>query len=102
MFIDFEKAFDSRNKTKMWNIMEKYGIPKHIIDLVKQSYDGGTCQVVHDDRLSEPIPTTAGVKQGCILSPMLFLIVIDEIMRNVIEGEKRNNLGPFSTVRGIK
>jgi hypothetical protein len=62
MIIDFEKAFDSINRTKMWNIMKKYGIPKHIIDLVKQSYDGDTCQVVHDGRLSEPISTTAGVK----------------------------------------
>jgi hypothetical protein len=35
MFIDFEKAFDSINRTKVWNIMKKYGIPKHIIDLVK-------------------------------------------------------------------
>jgi hypothetical protein len=34
------------------------------------------------------IPTTAGVKQGCILSPMLFLMVMDEVMRNVTEGEK--------------
>jgi hypothetical protein len=63
----------------------KYGIVKHTIDLVKQSYVGDTCQVVHDGRLSEPIPTTAGVKQGCILSPMFFLIVMDEIMRNVAE-----------------
>jgi glutathionylspermidine synthase len=61
MFIDSDKAFDS-----MWIIMKKYGIPKHVIDLVKQSYDGDTCHMVHDGRLSEPIPTTAGVKQGCI------------------------------------
>jgi hypothetical protein len=66
--------------------MKKYGIPKHVIDLVKQSYDGDTCQVVHDGRLSEPIPTTAGVKQGCILSSMLFLMVMDEVMKNVTEG----------------
>jgi hypothetical protein len=88
MCIEYEKAFDSINKTKMWNIMKKYGI-KHITDFVKQSYDGDTCQVVHDGRLPEPIPTAAGVKQGYILSPMLFLMVMDKVMRNVTEGEKR-------------
>jgi hypothetical protein len=82
IFIDFEKAFDSINRTRIWNIMKKYGIPELIIDLVKQSYDGETCQVVHDGSLSEPIPTTAGVKQGCILSPVLLLMVMDGVMRN--------------------
>jgi hypothetical protein len=76
MFIDSEKAFDFINRTKIWNIMKKYGIPMHIIDLVKLSYDGDTCQVIHDGRLSEPIPTTVGVKEGCILSPVLFLMVM--------------------------
>jgi hypothetical protein len=103
MFIDFENAFDSINGTKMWNVMKKYGIPKHIIDLVKQSSDGDTCQVVHDGRLSEPIPTTTGVKQGCILSPALFLIVMDGSTEKCNRRRKeRNNLGPFSTVRGLR
>jgi hypothetical protein len=52
--------------------MKKYGIPEHIIDLVKQRYDRDTCQVVHDGRLSEPILPTAGVKQGCILLQCYF------------------------------
>jgi hypothetical protein len=56
----------------------------------------------HDGRLSEPIPTIAGVKQGCIISPILFLMLMDEVMRNVTEGEERNSLGPFSTVRGLR
>lgn len=88
MFIDFEKAFESINRDKMWNIIKKYGIPKHLIDLVEQNCHRDTCQVVHDGRLSEPIPTTARVKQGLIFSPMLFLIVMDGVMRNVTEREK--------------
>jgi hypothetical protein len=57
--------------------------------LIKLSYDGDTYQMVHDGRLSEPIPTTAGVKQGYIISPVLFIIVMGEVMRNVTEGERR-------------
>lgn len=69
--------------------MGKYGIPQQIIDLIKSSYEGYTCQVVHEGRVSEPIPVTTGVRQGSVLSPALFLMVLDEVVRKVTSTEKR-------------
>ena len=43
VFADFEKAFNSLNQEVMWYILEKYGIPKKIINLIKSSYDGYEC-----------------------------------------------------------
>ena len=39
--------------------------------------------------MSEPIPVRTGVRQGCILSSIMFLIVIDEVMRNVTRDRRR-------------
>jgi hypothetical protein len=83
VFIDFEKAFDSVNMEAMWKEVKRYGVPKQLVDLIKETYRGYMCRVVHEDCVSEPIPVRAGVRQGCILSPLMFLVVIDAVMRNV-------------------
>ena len=44
-FIDFEKAFDSIDS--LWKIMKHYGIPDKYISIVKATYDGMTCRVLH-------------------------------------------------------
>ena len=47
------------------------------------------CRVVHEGRVSQPISVQTGVRQGCILSPTMFLIVIDAVMQNVNRGKWR-------------
>jgi hypothetical protein len=81
LFVDFEKAFDSVDRCVMWRLLLKYGIPPKIVNLIRETYNGYECQVVHEGKLTEPFGVTCGVRQGCILSPIIFLLVIDDIMR---------------------
>jgi hypothetical protein len=83
-----KKAFDSLNINKIWDTMRKYDIPGHIINIIKQIYEGYTCQIVHEGKLTVPISVMSGVKQGCILSPT-FLMVMDEVMKKAIGGKIR-------------
>ncbi|XP_063416357.1 uncharacterized protein LOC134697999 [Mytilus trossulus] len=54
-FVDFERAFDSIDHQVLWNILRHYGIPeKKIISVIKQLYDGLTCQVSHAETLTDP------------------------------------------------
>nr|CAH8853146.1 unnamed protein product [Trichobilharzia regenti] len=76
-FIDFEKAFDRVDREVIWKLLEYYGVPQIFINLIQQLYDNGTCQVIHNGELSEAFGVTTGVRQGCLLSPMIFLIVVD-------------------------
>jgi hypothetical protein len=49
------------------------------------------CRVIHEGKLTESFDVKTGVKQGCLLSPFLFLLAIDYIMRGSTEG-KRNGI----------
>ena len=84
-FIDFEKAFDSIDHHVLWSILRYYGIPEKVIALIQQLYNGFTCQVIHGGSLTDPFPVSTGVRQGCLLSPLLFLMVIDWVSRTAYD-----------------
>ena len=90
-FVDFEKAFDSLDREVLWNLMAHYGIPQKFINIIRNSYNNMQCRVIHEGKLTESFDVKTGVKQGCLLSPFLFLLAIDYIMRESTEG-KRNRI----------
>jgi hypothetical protein len=49
------------------------------------------CQVVHEGKLSDTIAIHTGASQGCILCPIIFLMVMDEVMNKIILGKKERN-----------
>ncbi len=51
-FIDFEKAFDSVDREALWKILRHYGIPVKLINLIRNSYEGMTCRVIHGGQLT--------------------------------------------------
>jgi hypothetical protein len=81
--IDSQKAFDSINRNKMWNVIKTFGLPEKIIRLTQEMYKNYICQVKYNGTLLKPITTVeTGVKQGCLLSPILFLMVLDIMTTN--------------------
>ena len=85
----FEKAFNSVDRHTLWRLMKHYGIPEKIISIVQSIYQGMFCRVVHSGQISGSFEVKTGVRQGCLLSPFLFLLVIDWIMKTVTSN--RNN-----------
>jgi hypothetical protein len=88
-FIDSEKAFDSLNRRVTWRTLEEYGIPLRILSPTRDMYEGFRCQVLQKGKLTEYVKITTGVHQGCILSPIIFLLVLDRVMRRMMSGRKR-------------
>jgi hypothetical protein len=87
-FVDFKKAFDSVQRPVVWNILAQYGIPEKIINIIKGMYAESRCAVRTEGKLGEWFQIVTGVRQGCILSPLLFLLTIDWVMRrSTKEGE---------------
>ena len=58
-------------------IVESYGLPRKLINIMKNTYDGSTCCVKVDDEMTDWFEETTGVRQGCVWSPLLFGVVID-------------------------
>ena len=75
--IDFEKAFDNVDREMLWKLMGHYGIPPKFISIIKNTYHGMQCQVLHEGCVSEAFEVLTGVRQGCLLSPFLFLLCTD-------------------------
>ena len=83
-FIDYSKAFDSIDRDSLWKIMAHYGIPSKIINLIKRMYEDSGGQILIKGKLSKFFQILTGVRQGCLLSPFLFLLIIDWIMKNSV------------------
>ena len=59
------------------------------VNMIKNSYEGMSCRVIHDGQLTKNFEIRTGVIQGCLLSPFLFNLAIDWIMKTETKG-KRN------------
>ena len=88
-FIDYQKAFDSVDRETMWKLLRHCGVPVKIISLIRCTFQNMSCRMAHAGQLSESSEEKTGVRQGCWLSPFLFLLVIDWIMKTTTTG--RNN-----------
>jgi len=87
-FVDYEKAFDSVDRNTMWKLLRHYGVPGKLVTLIRNSYEGMTCRVVHGGQLTSSFTVRTGVRQGCLLSPFLFLLVIDWAMKVSTEHQR--------------
>ena len=84
-FIDFAAAFDSIHRASMWKVLASCGIPDIYIKIIRDMYEDGQCRVRTQDGLSPPFSVRSGVRQGCILSPVLFNFVLHHVMASVIQ-----------------
>lgn len=80
-FVDYEKAFDSVDRNTLWKLLRHYGVPTKLVNLIKNSYEKMTSRVVHGGQLTNSFEVKTGVRQGCLLSPFLFLLAIDWTMK---------------------
>ena len=79
-FIDYTKAFDCVDHNKLWEILQKMGIPDHLICLLRNLYAGHEATVRTGHGTTDWFQIGKGVCQGCILSPCLFNFYAEYIM----------------------
>ena len=101
-FIDVAKAFDCVDQNKLWKILKEMGIPDHLTCLLRNLYAGQEATVRTGHGPTDWFQIGKGVCQGCILSPCLFNLYGEYIMRNAgmeeayagikIAGRNINNL----------
>ena len=81
-FIDYAKAFDSVDHSKLWKILQEMGIPDHLTCLLRNLYADQEATVRTGHGTTDWFQIGKGVRQGCILSLCLFNLYAEYIMRN--------------------
>ena len=101
-FINYAKDFDCVDRNKLWEILKEMGIPDHITCLLRNLYASQEATVRTGHRTTDCFQIGRRVSHGCILSPCLFKLYVEYIMRNagleeaqagiMIAGRNINNL----------
>jgi retron-type reverse transcriptase len=86
--IDAEKAFDKIQHHFIIKALRKLGIEGMYLNIVKPVYDKPTANIILNGEKLKPFPLKSGTRQGCLLSPLLFNIVLEFVARAIRQEEE--------------
>ena len=110
-FIDYAKAFDCVDHIKLWKILKEIGIPDHLTCLLRNLCAGQEATVRSGHGTTDWFQIGKGVRQGCILSPCLFNLYTEYIMKHKLESRLLGEISitsdmqmtpPLSLLRKVK
>ena len=78
-FIELEKAFDRVPREVVWWAMRKLGVEEWLVRVVKSLYENARSQVRVNDTFSDEFEVKVRVHQGSVLSPLLFIMVLEAL-----------------------
>ena len=83
LMVDFSKAYDSLIRSYLWETLKWAGFPDQIIRLISMTYTKTTAKFLINGFSSGNFPVTSGIRQGCPLAPLLFIIAMETIMTKI-------------------
>ena len=86
VFVDFTKAFDTVDRTTLWKILEAYGFPDKLVNIIKQFHFQMKALVSVGGVPSDAFVVNHGVKQGCVLAPTLFSLYLTAVLETMNAG----------------
>ena len=101
VFIDLTKAFDTVSREALWKILLKIGCPPKFVKVLRQLHDGMQARVSADGEFSDAFPITNGVKQGCVVAPILFVIFFAQMLKEALSSTEEGIRVRFRTDGGI-
>ena len=85
-FIGLAKAYDSVDRVPIWEVLARFGVPPRMIKVIRMFHDGMRARVQLDDvDFSAWFNVCQGLRQGCVLSPLLFNIVFAAVIMVVLQ-----------------
>ena len=84
-FIDFAKAYDKVDRVKLWSCLQSVGVNGRFLRFLQALYEGSVCRVKVNGQVSEDFEVNTGLRQGCVLSPLLFSLYINGVVKRLKE-----------------
>lgn len=78
--VTLKKAFDRVWHDGLWQVLRNVKIDEGIVEIVKALYESTSSAVLLNNQIGYFFPTTIGVRQGCVLSPILYNLFLEQIM----------------------
>ena len=99
-FIDIKKAYDSVDRILLWRILRHIGVPQQLVNIIRKLYEEAETCIRVGDNLSSYFKTNMGLKQGCPLSPLLFIIYFEFAFRIIhdLVDESKDGIDLISAV----
>jgi len=82
LFIGLTKAYDSIPLNKLWETLDGLAINTRLIEAIKALYEGSSSKIKIGNLITKGFKVTKGLRQGCSLSPTLFKIYLERVLRN--------------------
>ena len=101
MFIDLTKAFDTVSREALWKILLKLGCPTKFVNVLKQLHEGMQARVCSEGQFSDSFPINNGVKQGCVVAPILFILFFGAMLKDCLDGNDKGIRVNFRTNGGL-
>eukprot|EP00736_Rhodelphis_marinus_P013468 Rmarinus@m.28542 len=83
VFVDLRQAYDRVWRSGLWEKMAQKGIGGRMLGFIREIYRGSRAVVRIEDEMSAEFPLEQGVRQGCVISPTLFSVYIDDLLKEV-------------------
>ena len=81
-FIDLTKAYDSVDRSLLWDVLVRFGVPPRMLAVIRQFHDAmQACVRLDDGACSDKFDVGQGLRQGCVLAPLLFNMFLTAVLR---------------------
>jgi hypothetical protein len=81
VFLNLSKGYDTLDRAQMLEMLEKYGVGQRVCQLLKNFWESLVVVARQQGYYSHPIASERGTTQGDIVSPTIFNIVVDDVVR---------------------
>jgi len=83
LFVDFKKAYDSIHRESLINVLKEFEMPQKLINLIKMNIDYTDIKVKVGHSISNAVQVATGLRQDDALSPILFNIALEKVIREI-------------------
>ena len=78
-FVDFKKAYDRVPRDKLWKVLQEYGVDRQLLRAINSFFCKPEVCVLINGKQSKPFHEGVGLRQGCVLSPLFFIVYMNWI-----------------------